>query len=95
MFSGAEQLVESFFVELASQLRLKPGLGEIGKDLEDYGETFSGLAWLPLVGPWVERGWTASKLIARILQRRREGVAVVDRSSRRHFKLWTSLWSSS
>lgn len=74
MFSGAEQLVESFFVELASQLRLKPGLGEIGKDLEDYGETFSGLAWLSLVGPWVERGWTASKLIARILQRRREGV---------------------
>jgi hypothetical protein len=74
MFSGAEQLVESFFVELASQLRLKPGLAEIGKDLEDYGETFSGLAWLPLVGPWVERGRAASKLFARILQRRKEGV---------------------
>jgi predicted KAP-like P-loop ATPase len=74
MFSGAEQLVESFFVELASQLRLKPGLAEIGKDLEDYGEAFSGLAWLPLIGPWVERGRTASKLFARILQRRKEGV---------------------
>ncbi len=74
MFSGAEQLVESFFVELASQLRLKPGLAEIGKDLEDYGETFSGLAWLPLIGPWVERGRTASKMFARILQRRKEGV---------------------
>ncbi len=74
MFSGAEQLVESFFVELASQLRLKPGLAEIGKDLEDYGETFSGLAWLPFIGPWMERGRTASKLFARILQRRKEGV---------------------
>lgn len=85
MFSGAEQLVESFFVELASQLRLKPGLAEIGKDLEDYGETFSGLAWLPFVGPWVERGRTASKMFARILQRRKEGVG------RRRQKLETAL----
>lgn len=74
MFSGAEQLVESFFVELSSQLRAKPDLSEIGKDLEEYGETFSGLAWLPLVGPWIERGRAASKLLAKILQRRKEGV---------------------
>lgn len=74
MFSGAQQLVESFFVELSSQLRLRPDLTEIGKDLEDYGETFSGLNWLPLVGPWIERGRTASKLLARLLQRRKEGI---------------------
>jgi hypothetical protein len=74
MFSGAEQLVESFFVELASQLQLTPGLAEIGKDVEDYGEAFSGLTWLPFIGLWVERGRTASKLFARILQRRKEGV---------------------
>lgn len=74
MFGGAEQLVESFFVELAAQLRVQPDLSEIGKDLEEYGETFSGLAWLPLVGPWVERGRSASKLMAKILQRRKEGV---------------------
>ena len=61
MFSGAEQLVESFFVELAVQLRLRPGLADVGKDLEDYGETFAGMAWLPLVGPWIERGIGATR----------------------------------
>jgi len=30
MFSGAEQLVQSFFSELSAQLKLKPGLAEIG-----------------------------------------------------------------
>ncbi len=74
MFSGAEQLVESFFVELAAQLKLRPGLDEIGKSLEEYGETFSGMAWLPLVGPWIERGKTATTLLAKILQRRKEGI---------------------
>src|SRR5438874_10407102 len=32
MFSGAQQLVDSFFVELAAQLRIRPGLDQIGKD---------------------------------------------------------------
>lgn len=73
MFSGAEQLVESFFVEIASQLKHRPGLADVGKDLEDYGELFSGLGWLPLVGPWIERGRVANKLLAKLLQRRKEG----------------------
>lgn len=74
MFSGAEQLVESFFVELSAQLRIRPGLAEIGKDLEDYGETFAGMTWLPLVGPWIERGLGAARVLSKILQRRKEGV---------------------
>jgi predicted KAP-like P-loop ATPase len=74
MFSGAEQLVESFFVELAAQLKIRPGLAEVGRDLEDYGETFSGMGWLPLVGPWIERGRGATKILGKILQRRKEGV---------------------
>ena len=74
MFSGAEQLVEAFFVELSAQLRLRPELAQVGKDLEDYGETFSGLGWLPLVGPWIERGRVATRLLARMLQRRKEGI---------------------
>jgi predicted KAP-like P-loop ATPase len=73
MFSGAEQLVESFFVELSAQLKVRPGLGQIGKDFEDYGEAFSGLAWLPLVGPWIERGRMATKIWGKLLQRRKEG----------------------
>jgi hypothetical protein len=74
MFSGAEQLVESFFVEVAAQLRIRPGLAEVGKDLEEYGEIFSGMAWLPLVGPWIERGRGATKILGKILQRRKQGV---------------------
>jgi len=74
MFSGAEQLVESFFVELSAQLRLRRGLAKVGKDLEEYGEAFSGLGWVPLVGPWIERVRVASRILARTFQRRREGV---------------------
>jgi len=74
MFSGADQLVQAFFVELSAQLKLRQDLAEIGKLVEDYGETFSGLAWLPLVGPWIERGRAASKIIAKLLQRKKEGV---------------------
>jgi predicted KAP-like P-loop ATPase len=74
MFSGAEQLVEAFFVEFSAQLNLRPGLADVGKDLEDYGETFSGMGWLPVVGPWIERGRGATKILAKLLQRRKEGV---------------------
>lgn len=56
MFSGADQLVQSFFIELSAQLKLRPDLSEVGELVGDYGETFSGLGWLPLIGPWIERG---------------------------------------
>lgn len=75
MFSGAEQLVESFFIELAAQLKVRPGLADVASDLADYGESFSGLTWLPLVGPWIDRGRGAAKILSKMLQRRREGVS--------------------
>lgn len=74
MFSGADQLVQSFFIELASQLKLRSGLGEIAEGLEDYGEAFAGLGWLPIAGPWIERARGGSKLLAKLLQRRKEGI---------------------
>ena len=74
MFSGAEQLVESFFVELSAQLKVRPDFYEVGRSLEDYGEPFSGMSWLPFVGPWMERGRVATNILAKILQRRKEGV---------------------
>ncbi|MBI3652109.1 MAG: NTPase KAP [Acidobacteria bacterium] len=74
MFSGAEQLVEAFFVEISAQLKIRSGFAEIGKLLEDYGETFSGLGWLPLVGTWIERGKVATKGLAKLLQRKKEGM---------------------
>ena len=74
MFSGAEQLVASFFAELAAQLRLRPGLGEVGAGLEQYGEAFSGLGWLPFVGTWIERGRLVNRGVSKLLQRQRQGV---------------------
>lgn len=75
MFSGAEQLVQSFFSEVSAQLKLKPGLAEVGKRLEEYGDIFSNLTWLPVIGPWIERGQDLAKLVGGILQRKKEGVA--------------------
>jgi hypothetical protein len=73
MFSGAEQLVESFFTEVAAQLKMRAGLAEVASDLADYGEAFSGLSWLPVVGPWIERGRGGAKVLSKLLQRRKEG----------------------
>ncbi len=73
MFSGAEQLVESFFVEFSAQLKMRRGMEEIGNDLAEYGEAFAGLGWLPVVGPWIERGRSTAKILGKYLSRRREG----------------------
>jgi hypothetical protein len=74
MFSGAEQLVESFFNEIGAQLRVRPDLAQIGDDLAEYGEAFAGLGWVPVAGPWIERFRSGSKALSSLLQRRREGV---------------------
>jgi hypothetical protein len=73
MFSGTQQLVEAFFVEVGAQLRLRKSLADIGDQLSDYGEAFAGLGWLPMVGPWIERGRGAAKVLGKFLSRRREG----------------------
>lgn len=75
MFSGTEQLIQSFFSELAAQLKTKPALADIGESVEHYGELFSNFSWLPLVGPWIEGGSKISKAISSTLQRKKEGVA--------------------
>lgn len=75
MFSGAQQLVDAFFVELASQLKTRRGMAEIGQLIEDYGEIFSGLSWIPFAGPWINRSRDATKVVGRLLQRRKEGIS--------------------
>ena len=75
MFSGAQQLVDSFFIELSAQLKMRRELATIGAQLEEYGEAFTGLAWLPVVGPFVERGRVVTRLLGRLLNRRKEGVS--------------------
>lgn len=74
MFSGAHQLVESFFTELAAQLRLHRGLAELGKDFGEYGEMFGGLGWLPVIGSWIERARAVANILGTISKHRREGI---------------------
>lgn len=76
MFSGAEQLVDSFFIELAAQLRTRQDarLKTIASTLSDYGEAFSGLGWLPVAGPWIERSRGVAKYLSKMLARRNEGI---------------------
>ena len=76
MFSGTEQLVKSFFIEIARQLKLRNSLAKIGKDLETYGDTLSGMGWLPIIGTWIERGRVAIKIVAKFFQKRKEGEGV-------------------
>lgn len=80
MFSGAEQLVQRFFVELSAQLRIRPGMEEIGRDLADYGDAFSGMGWVPVVGPWIDRVRVAMKIIAKFSEHQKDGV--LDRRSK-------------
>jgi len=74
MFSGTEQLLQTFFAELSSQLKLK-NLSEIGDRMESYGELFSGMGWVPVVGPWTERTKTIFKTIASLLQKEKQGLS--------------------
>lgn len=75
LFSGTNQLVESFFIELSAQLKLRASFSELAKAMENYGEVFSGIGSLPLVGPWIEGVRMTTKILARILDRRKEGIA--------------------
>lgn len=74
MFSGAEQLVQSFFSELSSQLKLKPGLVEAGKAIGEYGDLFANFDWLPLIGPWIKGGTSIAKAASDLLQRKKNGI---------------------
>jgi predicted KAP-like P-loop ATPase len=74
MFSGAQQLVESFFTELAAQLSVRPGLSELGKDFGEYGELFSSAAWLPFVGAMLARAGAVMKILGTLSQQRKEGI---------------------
>ena len=48
MFSGTEQLARSFFYVLSSEMRLRSGLAEVGKGLENFGKSVTSLSWWPI-----------------------------------------------
>jgi hypothetical protein len=81
MFSGTEQLVDSFFRELSAQLHLKEGrLDAIASEVEAYGDLLSPIAdvatilsALPLAG-LLGRARNAASAVKRFQERRRLSV---------------------
>lgn len=81
MFSGTEQLVDSFFRELSAQLHLKEGrLDAIASEVEAYGDLLSPLADLATVlsalpfGSWFGRAKGAAGALKRFQERKRPSV---------------------
>ncbi|MEA2594369.1 MAG: hypothetical protein QOF01_838 [Thermomicrobiales bacterium] len=75
MFSGTDQLLESFFTEIAAQLRLKKGKFEsIAKELDRYGEKLAPFRSLPFVGQWVGLASSSTKALANLVERRKGGI---------------------
>ncbi len=76
MFSGTAQLVESFFIELASQLKMDRNgrLTKVSKLFKTYGKAFSGLGWLPFIGPWINRSSGAANILSKLFQSQSEGI---------------------
>lgn len=75
MFSGIDRLVDAFFAEISSEIKVLPQLSEAGKHLEEYGELLSGLGWIPVVGPWAERARLAMRLVGGGLKTSKGGTA--------------------
>ena len=77
MFSGMEELVQSFFNEISRQLRGsgESNLEKLGKDLKIYGEVLSGLSIIPLIGPQIAPAGVAMSRLAELLQRDKEGIS--------------------
>ena len=74
MFSGTAQLVESFFAELAGQLKVHGGkFHRIGKITATYGGEFSGLISVVSGNPWVSG---LGKVLSKITVPRKKSVLV-------------------
>jgi predicted KAP-like P-loop ATPase len=81
MFSGSEQLMDSFFRELSAQLQLKEGrLAAIASEFEAYGDLLSPVAdaaailsALPFAG-WLGRARNVASAVKRFQERRKSSV---------------------
>lgn len=70
LFSSTEELVHTFFHEIATQLRLKTNrLPQVADDLEAYGKALSPLRFIPVVGPWLDRLGTVGRIVGGVLKR--------------------------
>jgi hypothetical protein len=75
MFSGAEQLLESFFREIAAQLQVKDKkFKKIADSLGTYSALLAPLAPIPVIGAWAERTKGAGEALQRFADARQESV---------------------
>ena len=71
MFSGTEQLIQSFFAELSAQLKLHRDLSGVSKNLEKYGEIVSEVLYgMPCIS-WLS---PVIKVLLKFFQGKPEGI---------------------
>jgi predicted KAP-like P-loop ATPase len=74
MFSGTDELLQTFFIEVGAQFRGRTDrLAELANDIEAYGEIVAPLRLLPVIGVWVERARSAIAAVKKALERRKGG----------------------
>lgn len=75
LFSGAQQITDVFFNEIAAELRIKQGskFDDIADGLNSYGDVLSPIAIIPGVGAWWDRSYKAVKSAASWWKNRRKG----------------------
>lgn len=75
LFSGTEQLIESFFVEIAAELRIKaPRFQAIAEKLDKYGQLFSSLSFIPVIGTFFDSFGKSAKALNKYQEDRKKGV---------------------
>jgi len=75
LVSGAEQLVNSFFAELVSQLKIKKTFEKIAETIQKYGEAFSGVSTVPVVGQYINIVLFLPRLM-KLLSQKRDGEGI-------------------
>ena len=74
MFSGTDELLQSFFIEVGAQFRGQGDrLADLANDIERYGEVVAPLRLLPVIGVWIERARTVAAGLKKALERRKGG----------------------
>jgi energy-coupling factor transporter ATP-binding protein EcfA2 len=76
MFSGADQLMEHFFTELAAELRVGgTRFAKIADSLQGYGQVLAPLSAIPVFGAWAERAKNATDDLKALVERRKGGLS--------------------
>jgi predicted KAP-like P-loop ATPase len=76
MFSGADQLIERFFIELAEQLKQGPSKFEKAADLfARYSKAVAPLQFVPVLGSLFEGAANLGEVVKAVADERRGGIA--------------------